>query len=212
MENIALWRVGAATPTHLPVSVALAASRRAFDHTARLARSGVTVDEGTVTVRGTGMEGRLRTSVVGGVARFDAAEDNTRWLAGASASYRAVPALSVGVNVRTFGFSDQVDEGYWNPERYGIAELPVVLSLRRDLGAFGSVEVAPGYQSIDNGAVTTDNATLRLGATAGYRFAPGRALGISAMVANSGLQRVSPVPEADYEYRTVRIFFDWSLR
>ena len=210
-ETMGLWRAGVSSPSYLPVSASVVASRTAFDYTAVLAERNVAVDEVALVVSSNTPGNRLRAGLRGALARFDAAEDNRRWLAGAHVTYRVVPAFSVGLNARTFGFSRDVDAGYWDPRLYGIVEAPLALALDGER-LFGGVEVAPGYQTIDHAVVDVDNAALRASGRIGFRFAPGRQFGLSAVAANSGLQRVSPVPEADYEYRAVSVFLEWSLR
>jgi tetratricopeptide (TPR) repeat protein len=210
-ETLGLWRAGLSSPAYLPVTASVAVSRTAFDYTALLADRNVAVEEVAVVLGSSTAANRLRAGLRGGFARFDAAEDNHRWLAGAHVTYRLLPVFSIGLNARTFGFSDDVDEGYWDPSLYGIVEAPLTISLEGD-HLFGSVEVAPGYQTIEHAMIDVDNSALRAGGRVGLRLGPGRQLGVSAVTANSGLQRVSPVPEADYEYRAVSIFLEWSLR
>lgn len=209
-ETLGLWRAGVASPAHLPVTASVVASRTTFDYTAFLAERNVAVEEVAVALGGAAGS-RLDAGVRGGLARFAAAEDNQRWLADAHLTYRPLRFLFVGLKARGYGFDEDLDEGYWDPELYGILEAPVGVSLEGE-HLFGRFEVAPGYQTIRHTAVDVDNGALRAGARVGIRLAPGRQLGVSAMTANSGLQRVSPVPDADYEYTAVSVFLDWSLR
>ncbi len=208
---IALWRAGVSTPGDLPVAASLTGSRSAFDYTALLAENNVTVDEVALDVVARTFAQRLRIGLRGGYARFDAADSNDRWLASARLDYRATKALTVGLDARAFGFAEDVSSGYWDPGAYGVVAAPVRLSL--DGGRlFAHVELAPGYQAIDYRTSTVQNAALRAVAGTGIRFGPGREVGVSGIVANSGVHRVSPAPESDYEYRALRIYFAWSLR
>ncbi|NIP79380.1 MAG: tetratricopeptide repeat protein, partial [Gemmatimonadetes bacterium] len=210
-ETLGLWRLGLASPAYLPVSGSLVARRSAFDYTALLAQRNVAVEELALSLAVRPEGSRVTAGVRGGAARFEAAEDNRRWLLDAHVTYRPLPPLSVGVRARAFGFSEDVDEGYWDPSLYRVIEAPVALSLDGS-PLFARLEVAPGYQAIEHAAVDVDNAALRAAARVGIRLAPGRQVGLSASLANSGLQRVSPVPDSDYEYRAISVFIDWSLR
>lgn len=209
--TLGLWTAGVATPGHLPVTASLGASRTVFDYTAQLAEQDVAVEEVVLNLGSTAGSERLTLGARGGLARFRGAEDNTRWLAGANASYRASQLVSVGLQARGFGFSEHVTEGYWNPSFYGVVEAPVRLAAD-GTRLFGALELAPGVQTIDHPAYDVQNAAFRASARVGVRLVPGRELGIAGSLANSGLQRVSPVGGADYEYRSVSVFLEWSLR
>ncbi len=210
-ESMGLWQAALSSPTYLPVSASLSASRSAFDYTAQLAQNNVAVEEASLGLSSVLLARRLRLSARGGIARFLAAEDNTRWLANARVSFHPVPVFSVGVNGRGFGFEKDLAEGYWDPTFYGLVEVPLGLSLETD-HFFGGAEVAPGYQTVDHPVIQVDHGALRADARIGFRFAPGRQIAISGTVANSGVQRVSPVPDAQYEYRAVNVMLSWSLR
>jgi hypothetical protein len=210
-ESIGLMQARVASPSYLPVSASVGFRRSAFDYTAQLAGNDVTVDEVALSLIGKTSGNRLRLSARGSIARFEADERNTRWLAVTTAMFRATSVFSFGLNARVFGFQKDVNAGYWAPELYGILDAPLRLSSNSER-FLGTVEVAPGYQTIDHPRIQDQGLALRATATLGYRFSPGRSVGVTGILANSGVQRISPVPEADYEYRAVQVFVEWVLR
>jgi hypothetical protein len=112
--------------------------------------------------------------------------------------------------VRGFTFSEVVQDVYWNPESYVVGELPVVLGPAEGK-LLPRLELAPGYQRSSDAVLDPWSVSLRLHGGLTYNLAPGRQLGVSAVFANSGFQRLSSVGDSDYEARGVTLLISWAF-
>lgn len=186
----------------------LTLTRSVFDVTALVADSRVTLTELALT-------GSIRTGDSGNVygslstARFRGSETNTRRLAAARYVHRVRPWLQTGPGIRTFSFDRTVNDGYWNPSSYFVAEFPVTLTSIRGSQS-GRLEVAPGYQR-SAGEADPWSPSFRIEAGVTRDFQGGRQVGISAVYSDSGAQRLSGAEGEGYRFRGVTLFGVWPL-
>lgn len=201
--------IGVSMPPWWPARADLTLSRSVFDVTALVADRRVDLTE----LRA---EGSLRTGPRGSLsgilstARFDGTERNSRRLAGARYSHRIRPWLATGPAVRAFVFDRTVDDGYWNPESYGIVELPVTFGPVEG-AVLPRLEVAAGYQ---RSAGETDpwSPAFRVEGGVTLNRSGGRQAGVSAVYADSGAQRLSGGDGDGYRFRGISVFAHWPLR
>jgi tetratricopeptide (TPR) repeat protein len=200
--------VGLSMPPWWRARADLTLTRSVFDATALVADSRVTLTE-------LALSGSVRTGPSGNLyghtstARFRGSETNTRNMATARYVHRVRPWLQTGPGIRTFTFARTVDDGYWNPRSYFVAEFPATLtSSRGDLN--GRLEVAPGYQR-SAGEADPWSPSFRVEAGVTRDFQRGRQVGISGIYADSGAQRLSGAGDGGYRFRGVTLFGVWPL-
>jgi tetratricopeptide (TPR) repeat protein len=203
----AVGRLGArvASPARYRVGGTLGYSREALDVTAELAENGVIWEQVSLELRG---EPAPRWSVTGGVSRaaFEGAQSNRR-IAGSLGVWRRLARdWTAGVSGRAFGFQRDVDEGYFDPEFYGLAELAA--RWQRELGPWLFLaEGAPGIQALTGADLS---ASARLRGLVGYRFAPGREIALTGAFSSTGLQ-VFAAEVGTYRYRSVSVSASWAF-
>ncbi|NJD18004.1 MAG: hypothetical protein FIA95_01780 [Gemmatimonadetes bacterium] len=116
-------------------------------------------------------------------------------------------AWRVGGGVRTFGFRNDLSDGYFDPDFYGIAE--VSLRWMHEPGRWSFVaDVAPALQQ-----VTRDGdpaGAVRASARISFRVAPGREVTLSGGVASTGLQSFA-TGAAGYRYRALGLGGLWAF-
>jgi hypothetical protein len=207
-DRIATVTAALSSPVWWSTRADLTFTRRAYDVTALAADRGVQVDE--LRLDGSTRLG-IRTSVsaLASAARFEGTASNTRVLGGARLAYRFLPWVAAGPALRAFSFRRDIDDVYWDPDSYAVMELPVVLGPTE--GAFlPRLELAPGYQRT-SGEVEPWSVSMRVQGGLAYNVGPRRQIGISALLANSGFQRVSSVDDSDYEARGVTLLISWAF-
>jgi hypothetical protein len=180
------------------VRLTLSGSLTALDATATLIRRQVEVREAGLAVNGTlsGWRANAGLSVadfVGGLS----GESNRR-LAGSAGAWRRIGAAwTLGVATRAFGFGADLAEGYFDPDFYGIVELPV-----QWLGRAGrwSAEAlaAPGLQQV--GSEGELGGTVRGVLALTHAFVPGREMTLLATYASAGVNQLAAIDAADYRY------------
>lgn len=204
------YTVAVSSPAHEPVRGTLAFRRQAFDATARLIERGVTLTllaaDGTLRITD-----RTRLNAAAGTAWLHgraSGEDNRRWNAYASASHRVLRPLTLAATIRAFGYQRDLNDGYFDPDFFGLAE--VLGRLELPLGPVqASVEGAPGFQRV--GAESDARPVGRVASSLAWTIAPGRELSVGALFANAGLNRISAAEDADYLYRALTARLAWSF-
>lgn len=203
-ETIGTFRTGVSTPRRYPVTGSLTFVRSALDATALQAETGVAVNAVDATVRWTPAPEWTLNGALGG-ANYDGTEDNTRFEGSVSVARSLGRWWSVGTSVRSFGFDQDLTDGYFDPDFYGIAELTGRwLYEPRDWSV--RLEVAPGTQQ-----VTTDGdltGTFRASGRVAYLFDPGREVALSAGFSSAGLRSFS-TGEDDYRYTAIVLSAAW---
>lgn len=198
------------TPGGGPVRATLAVRRQAFDATARLIANGIVTTEATAALAAR-PRGRADLDLAGGVAWFESRAsggENRRWSADASASWRVLAPLTLGLTARGFGFHRDLADGYFDPDFFGLAE--VLARLRVPLGPFAlSAEGAPGAQKVGSDGDVRPAGRVQGAVT--WPIGPGRELAVGALYANAGLQRLSAAADADYAYRAITARLTWTF-
>jgi hypothetical protein len=108
---------------------------------------------------------------------------------------------------RAFTYDKDLQDGYFDPDFYGIAELT-----GRWLGRGGAwsllLELAPGTQQVTRDG--SPSATVRSSARIAYDVAPGRELSLSGGYSSTGLQSFS-TGDGGYRYRALILAAGWRL-
>ncbi len=195
-----------ASPTRHRVGGTLTFARSAFDATALMIDSGVTYTEGGVSLRA---EPAARWLVEGGFsyADFRGSQANRRLAGYVAGTRRITPAWIAATRFRAFGFENDLQDGYFDPNLYVHAE---AIARWRPLRGPWNVtgEVAPGLEQITK---TWDpHATIRLSLQAAYDLSPGRQVGVAALYSNAGLQSFS-TGGAGYRYFAITLSGSWAF-
>lgn len=206
-EEISSWRARVSTPRHEPVSLGLTYRREALDLTARLLERSVTVEELSLSlvVDPPGSGWRIRGSAA--PAFYRAETRNERWAGSLAVERRLGASWTLGVSGRAFGFDEDLDDGYFDPDLYGLAELLVRWESYSETWRF-SAEAAPGGQKVGSDGEVTG--AFRLNGRLGYLFAPGRELSLTGAFSSTGLQSFS-TGDADYRYGRVGLGMRWAF-
>lgn len=205
-DEIAAWRASLASPGHMPFAFVLSYRREPLDLTRQLVENGVrreAIDLRTVWTMG--RDWRLVAS--GSPARYSGTETNDRWTALLSLDHDLSGSWRLGVTGRGFGFERDLNEGYFDPDLYLLAELNVRWQAHPGDWQL-ALEVDPGVQQI--GEDGDASATVRTSGSIGYRFAPGRQLDVSGAFSSTGLQSFSTA-DADYRYGRVSAALRWGF-
>lgn len=204
-DSFGRWSVSAASPRRYPLSVEGHVRKQVLDATAALVSTGVETTEYGLDARWTPAPGWDVRAGVGGAA-LRGEERNRRVNGSASVTRTLAAGWRLGVAGRGFSYDEDLQDGYFDPDFYGIAEL--LTSWSRDADGWRlRLDAAPGLQQ-----VTTDGdpgATVRLGGRLGYRFAPGREVALSGGYSSTGLQSFS-TGTSDYRYRSLRLSVSWA--
>jgi tetratricopeptide (TPR) repeat protein len=198
-------RLSLSSPGRYRWGGSMAYKHHALDATALLIENGVTVGEWSV-----GGRGALAPTwhVRGGfsLAAFTGSERNRRWALNGSIKHRFTRSWSLGFGFRAFGFEKNLYDGYFDPDFYGIAEVP--WEWRRHLGPWGlRLEAVPGVQKVTKGGNLTG--ALRASARLAYVFGPGREISLSGAYSSTGLHSFS-TGDADYQYTAVVLAAGWA--
>lgn len=149
-------------------------------------------------------EWELTTSLEGGT--FSATESNRRLAGSLSAMRRLGRAVSTGLSVRAYGFEKNLADGYFDPDFYGLAEIPVVWSRKfGSLALFG--RAGAGVQMIGAGGPLSGAVRGRADLT--RSFGPGREIGFGGGVSRTGLQNTAA--GSDYWYASVELHGSWAF-
>jgi tetratricopeptide (TPR) repeat protein len=166
------YRLGLVSPPRHPFVTGLTFESMQLDATAALTEIGVRTTGGVVSARWT-PDPRWRVDVAVGRTRFEGTQDNYRTNGFLSVSRRVSRLFTLGASARAFAFEEDLTDGYFDPEFYGIGE--VTTRLTRQSGSWSFLlEVAPGLEKVTSSG--DPSATLRGSARAAYRLAPGREL------------------------------------
>lgn len=201
----AVLTAGVRSPERHRVVLGLALGTRGLDETAALAERGVRYRNIAASARfmptpGWRMDGALGRSVFGG------SQDNVRHSGSLSVSKRLGP-LSLGSGLRVFGYDMDLDDGYFDPDFYGIVEATSAWRHRPLPWSF-VLEAAPGLQQVTRDG---DPAfAFRGSARVGYFVAPGRELALSYAYSSAGLLSLSSgAGDAGYDYSALTLALDW---
>jgi tetratricopeptide (TPR) repeat protein len=194
------------TPGRHRYGATLAARTTVLDATAALATTGVRMTETSLTGRWRPAPA-WRLDASAGFAAFDGSERNERTNGALSLSRTLGAGFTLGVAGRAFAYEKDLQDGYFDPDFYGIGELT-----GRWLGRAGGwsllLELAPGIQQVTRDG--DPSATVRTSARISYDVAPGRELALSGGYSSTGLQSFS-TGDGDYRYRAIILSAGWRL-
>jgi tetratricopeptide (TPR) repeat protein len=175
-----------------------------LDASAELTRNQVTIDMLSLDLRAT-PSGGWRISLSGSYARFVGSDPNSRWAAYASVSKRLSTQITVGGSFRSFGFDKNLNDGYFDPDRYLLSEMN--FRWQQTFGRWRpSVELAPGLQQV--GVAGSVSGSGRARVAIGFRVLPGREFEVSGGYSTTGLS-VFGSDVGDYRYRSLRFSTNW---
>lgn len=205
-EAIPALRASVTTPARLPLGLSLGYSRAALDATAQQVERGVSVEE-------VALSGRLSPAagwqLNGSLARatFRGTEANHRLAGHGEIARRLGRPWTLLLTARAFGFERDLDDGYWDPRFYALAELGA--RWQQELGRWALLgEVAPGLQQIGREGERTG--TVRSHARLARLLGPGREAGISAFYSTTGMQSFS-IAESGYRYLGLSVSASWAF-
>ena len=210
-ETRPAWRAALSTPGRNPATATLAYRHDPLDGTALLIQRDVEVDE--VSLAGQLSPGSGLVFALGGSwAEFQgnvSGETNRRLAGSLALTRRFTRFLTLGAAVRSFGFSRDLSDGYFDPDFYGIAE--ALGRFNREWRRWGvSAEAAPGVQQVGEDGEGTP--TFRGNGGVTWIAAPGRRIGLSGVYANAGLSRLSATDTGEgYRYTAVILSATWSF-
>lgn len=205
-DELASWRASVASPRHMPFSFVLSYRREPLDLTSQLIERGVVVeaiDLRTVWSMGSGWQ----LTAAGSPATYTGTETNDQWAGLLSLAHDFSRTWRLGLTGRAFGFEHDLNEGYFDPDLYALAE--VSLRWQAFPGDWHlSLELDPGAQKIGEGGDV--DGTFRTSGSLGYRFAPGRRVELSGSFSTTGLQSFSTA-DAGYRYGSASLGLRWSF-
>ena len=203
----ATMRIGLSTPGWYRVAASLAFAREALDGSATLVERRVYTDDVSLDARTS--FGGINLSGAVGAARYKgvvSGESNSRWNVVAVATKNLTRAVTVGARSRAFGFSQDLNDGYFDPDFYGVVEL-TSRYLKEGRHWSLNAEAAPGVQKVRSTGEAS--ASYRIGARLAYIARAGRTIGVNATYARSGLQQLSPTAGSDYRYSAIGVTAGW---
>jgi tetratricopeptide (TPR) repeat protein len=116
--------------------------------------------------------------------------------------------ITLGVAARVFGFERDLNEGYFDPDFYGLAEV-TARWLRESRHWSLDAELAPGMQQVRSDG--EPSGSFRGQGSVAYIVSPGRRIVLTGVFANTGLTQIAPRAGADYRYRAVSIVGQWTF-
>jgi tetratricopeptide (TPR) repeat protein len=194
------------TPARNRVAGSFGFTARALDETATLIRNGVKYALLNGDIRFTPSQ-EWRIAGGAGIGRFDGSEFNRRLDGWADARRRLSREWSVGLAVRSFGFEKNLNDGYFDPNFYILAQVPVAWSLPVARWAV-SVRVAPGVEQI--GSQGSPRGALGAAGEVGYAVSPGRQVSAWAGYSSTGMAAFA-TGSADYRYGTFGVRGTWTF-
>jgi hypothetical protein len=205
-DPTAVYSSGFSSPAWLPLTTAVAWSHSVLDATADLIGRDVTMDNVSLSA-GAELVRALRLDAGFTFTRFDGETTNDRLLGRLGLEARPNSWLRLRPRVTAFRFENTVQEGYFAPDEYGLAELGIGVDRYMSRWSI-SAEAAPGAQRI--GSDGEVKAALSGRARVGYTIAPGREIGIGFTLSELGIERLTP-GDAGYRYQAMVISGSWGF-
>ncbi|MDH3206049.1 MAG: tetratricopeptide repeat protein [Gemmatimonadota bacterium] len=198
------YRAGVSSPERYPFVGAIEVTSIGLNETAVLAEIGARSTDVVLTGHWTpNPEWRVDGSL--GVGEYNGTEANGRRSGALSTSRRVGRFFSVGASVRGFSFEKNLDDGYFDPDFYGIGELTGYWLYRPGPWTL-LVELAPGAEKVRSDG--SWGATVRSNARAAYRLGPGREVSLAFGYSSAGLVSFASTA-ANYRYTTVVLGSSW---
>ena len=140
-----------------------------------------------------------------GVGKFEGTEGNGRRSGSLSGSRRVGRFLSLGASFRGFLFEKDLNDGYFDPDFYGIGEITSQW-LYRPLPWTFLVELAPGIQQV--GQDGDIELSARTDMRVAYGFGPGREISFSFGYSSAGLMSFAS-GDSGYRYTAFVLGSNW---
>lgn len=209
-DPAATWGIAVGSPRRHQWSATIAVSRTAAYYTMPMAANGILADEVELAVAGRmGRVWAIEAAAAAGA--FESARSgirNGRVSSRIRAARRISPLLTLAATARGFGFDIDADDGYFDPDFYGIAAVETVLL--RETGSWAiEASLAPGLQRVGSGG----GVEAAFHAAAGFDLlaGPGRSIGMDLVIANTGTQ-LSARPAGSYRYASLGLDIRWRFR
>ncbi len=209
-DPIPTYRASLSTPGRHPVNGNVSYAHYALDATATLIEREVFLDEWSgsaswAPAQGWTIGGGAGTALFTGRV---SGEENRRVNGRLTVARRISRPLTLGVGARYFGFERDLNDGYFDPDFYGLGE--VTAQWLREWRHWSlDAELAPGIQQVRSDGEPTGS--FRGGGSVAYILAPGRRIVLSGIFANAGISQLSPGGGAEYRYRAVSITGAWTF-
>jgi hypothetical protein len=206
-KTIGAMRASVSTPGRYVSGATLSWSKAALDGTVALISREVHSTELAVDAH-TSLSGFNFAAAAAGAEFVSRSSGNTnnRWSTLGVVTRNMSHGMTLGMRARAFGFDEDVNDGYFDPDFYGLVEA-TGRYLREKKRVSFSAEVAPGIQQVRSSG--DPSGSFRIGSRIGYTFRPGRTIAITGAYSKSGLQQLSPTAGADYRYTAVGLSAGW---
>lgn len=201
---VVAYQMGLGTPDRSRIGGAFNLASMGLNETAALAEIGVRSTEFSITGRwAPAPEWRLDGTV--SVGEFRGTEDNGRRGASLVGSRRVGQFFSIGTSLRAFSFEKDLNDGYFDPDFYGIGEITSNWLYRPVPWTF-LVELAPGVQQVgkDGDLTLSGRSNLRVA----YGFGPGREISLSFGYSSAGLMSFA-TGDSGYRYTALILGSSW---
>jgi tetratricopeptide (TPR) repeat protein len=207
-DPIPTWRASLSSPGRYPITAHVSYAHYALDATTVLINREVYLDEWSASASWAPAQG-WTIGGSGGTALFTgraSGEENRRLNGSLSVARRLSRPFTLGFGVRFFGFDRDLNEGYFDPDFYGLAEM-TTRWLREWRHWSLHAELAPGMQQVRSNG--DPSGSIRGSGSVAYVLSPGRRIVLSGLFANTGLNQIAPGADADYRYRALSIAGQW---
>jgi tetratricopeptide (TPR) repeat protein len=211
VDPIPTWRLGVSSPGRYPVRANAGYAHYALDGTALLIQREVYLDEFSVGASWTPAR-RWTVSGNAGTAQLtgrESGEENQRVNGSLAVARRIAGPLTLGLGLRSFGFERDLNDGYFDPDFYGLGEL-TARWLREWRHWSVNAELAPGVEQVRSDG--DPRGSFRGEGSLAYILSPGRQIMLTGVFANTGLSQLSPgAGSAGYWYRAVSLSGFWTF-
>jgi len=206
-EAIGTFQLAFTTPARNRLAFNAAFVRTAFDYTAPLMDQGVFFREVRAGARVLFPHRvTVRTTLAHGT--FNGTSSNHRTQSITSLTKQITNPIAVGGTLRIFGFTEDINDGYFDPNFYSLLEATGSWQQTYLQKWTLQAEVAPGLQKIrTDGSI---GATIRTAAGVSYGVLPGRQVSLQGLFTSTGIRSFSASP-GTYRYRAITLSGSWRL-
>ncbi len=192
------------TPVRNRIGGSIQLSRYPLDVTAQLVERGVRVEAVDLSGRWTPAPGWQLTGTAG-AGTYRGTKENQRIQVNLQITRGMRGGWTLGLSHRYFGFEEDLDESYFDPDYFGLTELVAKGVWERGPWGF-LLEISPGAQKVrSNGDY---RAAFRTSGRLSYRITPGREVSLSGGYSSAGLQSFN-TGDSDYRYGAMVLGGSW---